>query len=168
MNSNHWSTTDSRLGNTGRWWDLTTYSYSITGRTVAHMMYLENWRQQPTISQQSAHARPTCDLTRGGKGTSFRLHSDKSHWSWEETCFPRQKRWSWEFRQESNSVTEGAPDDWTRQHRQLSSIMWLPVTLRVPPRSLDFKAISFAKNFRLPQRYSSSILSSPTSSEVDG
>ena len=57
---------------------------------------------------------------------------------------------------------------WTWQLRQLSSMIWLLVMLRVSPKSLDFKTITIAKNIRVPQRYSSSTFSSPSSSEVDG
>ena len=50
MYCNHWSTTESWLGTPVGYWDFATSSYSRTRRTVAYMRYLENWRQQPTIS----------------------------------------------------------------------------------------------------------------------
>ena len=59
------------------------------------------------------------------------------------------RRWSLESQHESNLLTEGGHrNEWTWQHQQLSSMIRLPVRLGVPPESLDFKAISFAKNFR--------------------
>ena len=35
-----------------------------------------------------------------------RTHGDKSHWLRENLLF-KEKMWSWEFRNESNSLTEG-------------------------------------------------------------
>ena len=155
--SNHWSTTESWLGNTGRYWDLATSSYLRTNRSVAYMTYLDDWRYTLPSQQQSAHAWPTCDLTRGDGVNFTRIHIDKSHWLREKTCSSRKKKWSWEFRHEPNSLTEGVHlNEWTRQHSQLSSKTWLPVRLRVPLTFLDFKTITIAKNFRLPQRYASS------------
>ena len=84
-------------------------------------------------------------------------------------AFQSGTMWSWEFRHESNLLTEGVHlNKWTWQHRQLGLMIWLPIMLRVPSKSLDFKAITIAKNIRLPHQYTSSTFSSPSSSEVDG
>ena len=67
------------------------------------------------------------------------------HWLREETWFSRKKMWSWEFRHESNLLTQSVHlNKWTWQHRQFGLMIWLPSMLRVPSESLDFKATTIS------------------------
>ena len=59
-----------------RWWDLTTSSYLRTTRLVAYMTYLENWRQQPTISTTIRTCMTNWWFTRGNKENFTQIHGD--------------------------------------------------------------------------------------------
>ena len=61
-----------------RWRDFTTYSYSRANRQVAHMTYLEIWRQLPTISTTIRTCMTNLWLFPGRQVNFTRTHDDIS------------------------------------------------------------------------------------------
>ena len=91
------------------WWDLTTSSYLGTtrsGRGVHTWLNSENGRYQPTSSIMHVYITNLWFNPR----RQSELHTDPQRQKSlvaRETCYSRDRMWSWESRHESNSLTGG-------------------------------------------------------------